>query len=240
MVKKANQNCQNCGGLLPEKAQYCGSCGQKVLGEEIRMRTFFNQFLSDYFTFDSKFFNSVIPLLIKPGHLTTEFFAGRRARYIAPLRLYIFISIVFFLLLELMNPGEGAEDVDRLISVYFPRLFFVLLPVFAALLQLLNLRKRKTYVLYFLFTVHFHAFLFLIATIYLLISEVFGMFDLIGVNKVLAAIVFLIAAVHLFIGIKRVLDLRFGRAMLVYLAFVIMYGGVLTLASLATLLFLVE
>jgi hypothetical protein len=36
-------------------------------------------------------------LIAKPWHLTNEFLAGRRARYLHPLRLYLLISILFFL-----------------------------------------------------------------------------------------------------------------------------------------------
>ncbi|MCH7677577.1 DUF3667 domain-containing protein, partial [candidate division KSB1 bacterium] len=39
-------------------------------------------FLGDYFTFDSRFFRSFIPLLRKPGHLTNEYNSGRRVSYI--------------------------------------------------------------------------------------------------------------------------------------------------------------
>ncbi|MBK8944344.1 MAG: DUF3667 domain-containing protein [Ignavibacteriae bacterium] len=59
-----------------------------------------NDFLGDYFTFDSKFFRSLIPLIIKPGHLTREYLNGKRVSYILPLRLYIFTTFVFFFLVS--------------------------------------------------------------------------------------------------------------------------------------------
>ena len=57
-------------------------------------------------TFDSKFLKSLKPLLFKPGFLTNEYIVGRRIRYIPPLRLYLFISLIFFFILAL-NPHKA-------------------------------------------------------------------------------------------------------------------------------------
>lgn len=56
----------------------------------------FHDFLGHYFTFDSKFFHSIVPLVIKPGFLSREYAKGRRVSYILPLRLYIFTTFIFF------------------------------------------------------------------------------------------------------------------------------------------------
>lgn len=72
-----------------------------------------NDFLGDYFTFDSKFFKSFIPLLAKPGFLTTEYNRGRRASYVLPLRLYFFTTIFFFFILTLhqnITKDDTAEQ----------------------------------------------------------------------------------------------------------------------------------
>ncbi len=55
--------------------------------------------ISDYFHFDHMFFHTLKPLLFKPGYLTTEYMAGRRVQYLHPVKMYIFISVVYFLLL---------------------------------------------------------------------------------------------------------------------------------------------
>jgi len=46
---------------------------------------------------DSRLWRTIGYLLVKPGHLTREFFAGRRASYLPPFRLYLVISLLFFL-----------------------------------------------------------------------------------------------------------------------------------------------
>jgi len=56
-----------------------------------------NHAVSDYFHFDYQFFHTLRPLFLKPGHLTNEYLMGRRAQYLHPVKMYIFISLVFFL-----------------------------------------------------------------------------------------------------------------------------------------------
>lgn len=88
--------CPNCE--YPVSGEYCSRCGQKAGTHVLSFREWFEDIAEALFTFDSRVFRSLMPLLFRPGFLTREFVAGRRASYIAPLRLYLFISIIFFLL----------------------------------------------------------------------------------------------------------------------------------------------
>ena len=45
---------------------------------------------------DGRFWKSIYFLFLRPGHLTKEYFADHRARFIRPVRLYLVISVVFF------------------------------------------------------------------------------------------------------------------------------------------------
>lgn len=234
-TEKRMDPCLNCNEKTVDGARYCHHCGQQILGKKLRMNTFLHQFMNDYFTFDSKFFKSVFPLLIRPGHLTNEFLAGRRVRYITPLRLYIFISIVFFLLLGFGGSEDATEDVDKLVGVYFPRLFFLLLPVFAGILNLLHITTHKNYVVHFIFAAHFHAFLFLSGILYIGISELFEALHLIVVNQVIALVVLAAYLVYLFVAMLKVYRQKIGFVVLKFLALLLIYGVVLSAVSLITL-----
>ncbi|GAC1589556.1 MAG: hypothetical protein NVS3B5_22130 [Sphingomicrobium sp.] len=59
---------------------------------------------------DSGFWRTLRPLLLKPGLLTCEFLSGRRASYLAPFRLYLFVlSVLFFLIASLTSGGHGRR-----------------------------------------------------------------------------------------------------------------------------------
>jgi hypothetical protein len=80
-----------------------------------------------------------------------------------------------------------------------PRLMFVMLPIFAFILKLLYVRSKRYYVEHFVFSLHFHAFAFLLFTIYLGLEEIPGMDDS-AVGPLLWAWTF----VYLYIAMKKV------------------------------------
>jgi hypothetical protein len=51
------------------------------------------------FNFDAKFWNTIVPLLIKPGVVSKNYIDGKRQRYSNPFRFYLTVSILFFLIL---------------------------------------------------------------------------------------------------------------------------------------------
>lgn len=62
------------------------------------MRDFVHELVAEHFGLDSKVARTLIALVRWPGRLTNEFIRGRRVRYVPPLRLYLSLSVLFFLL----------------------------------------------------------------------------------------------------------------------------------------------
>ena len=169
--------CKNCEKKLEDEFKYCPGCGQQHKEKVVHFKQFILDFLGDYFTFDSLIIRSVRPLLFSPGFLTNEFIAGRRVRYIPPLRMFIFISIIFFLVLGpvertvALERNEEAEFLDNFFNVWFPRLFFLLLPLFALFLYVLFRKPGRFYLTHFIFSVHLHAFIFVLLTIMVVLID---------------------------------------------------------------------
>lgn len=95
------KNCPNCQS--PLSGNFCAQCGQKNRTFVRPFRKLVEDFLGDYFTFDTRLFRSLKPLIFKPGFLTLEYLQGRRISYIPPLRMYLFASVLFFFLISLGN-----------------------------------------------------------------------------------------------------------------------------------------
>jgi hypothetical protein len=103
---RKENNCLNCGTTL--QGHFCHNCGQENLEVHESFGHVMNHTISDYFHFDHQFFGTLRPLLFKPGFLTNEYFAGRRVKYLHPVKMYIFISVLYFLLafnLNVQNKG---------------------------------------------------------------------------------------------------------------------------------------
>jgi hypothetical protein len=88
-------HCENCGAQL--QGHWCAQCGQPAIEYRRSFRHVVADLLNEFLNWDSKFFNTIALLLLKPWRLTNEFLAGKRVRYVNPLRLYLLVSILFFL-----------------------------------------------------------------------------------------------------------------------------------------------
>src|SRR5467141_3049334 len=87
-------HCENCGAQLTGK--YCAQCGQPAIDYRRSFRHVIVDVLDSFLNWDSKFFATIGLLIAKPWRLTNEFLAGKRVRYVHPLRLYLLASILFF------------------------------------------------------------------------------------------------------------------------------------------------
>jgi len=240
---RSENDCLNCGTAVPDK--YCTSCGQENLELRESFLHLMMHSVGHYFHFESKFFNSLIPLFTKPGYLTKEYFAGRRARHLNPISMYISISILFFFLFtansnsnkkEILKEKDAQEEIaarkalgispdslansitsdyakktivtekeedndnitisgwkvpidglnakfrevkkdeiknalfkNKLVS-HLPKMMFILLPLFALILKLVNFRSKKFFAEHLVYSIHVHSFLFLFGSILIVLK----------------------------------------------------------------------
>ncbi|WP_461491538.1 DUF3667 domain-containing protein, partial [Pontibacter sp. HJ8] len=277
---RSDKSCLNCGTTVSDK--FCSTCGQENLELKEDFLHMAVHSIGHYFHFESKFFSSLVPLFTKPGFLTKEYFAGRRASHLNPISLYIFISILFFFLFTansnsnkkdileenvtgentltqaeaekakeivgnavsekagaytysvlqnaqaisdsageqkgvvvFTNPAATEPDAkqaakkstdskadenvvvhslqtkirkvmdddlsselfkNKLVS-HLPKMMFILLPLFALILKLVNRRPTKYYVEHLVYSIHVHSFLFLFASILIVLSWLLPFFE---------------------------------------------------------------
>ncbi|HEY2395443.1 MAG TPA: DUF3667 domain-containing protein [Rudaea sp.] len=91
--------CANCGAEL--FGPHCYSCGQPVKGMVRQLSSIVADMADTVLNIDSRIFRTLWPLLVKPGFLTNEYLAGRRVRYVTPFRLYFFLSVIAFLVMQI-------------------------------------------------------------------------------------------------------------------------------------------
>ncbi|MCF8277630.1 MAG: DUF3667 domain-containing protein [Flavobacteriales bacterium] len=100
-----NKVCSNCHAPIKAAHKFCATCGQEQRNLHIGFWELIKEYVSDNFNFDTRLMITLKYLLFKPGLLTQEFSAGRRASYVPPIRLYLFISFIGFLVM-----GFDVED----------------------------------------------------------------------------------------------------------------------------------
>jgi hypothetical protein len=102
--------CENCGA--PVNGKYCASCGQRHDPHIHSLGEFITEATESITHADSRVWRTLWALMIKPGFLTKEFLEGRRARYLPPFRLYLVLSVAFFLI-----AAAGGHDSVRFVSL---------------------------------------------------------------------------------------------------------------------------
>lgn len=173
-------SCANCG--TPLAGSYCSGCGQKATPLAPTLGYFVHELTHELLHVDGKIFRSLRLLLTRPGFLTREIFAGRRASYVSPIRLYLIASILSFAISGLLgryddgvtfestpDPGETVDPavvnrvseveltVSTALNVWLPRAMFVLVPLFAALVMRRRRGSGHTYPQHLYFALHVHA-----------------------------------------------------------------------------------
>lgn len=205
--------CLNCGAEL--HGPFCAACGQRFVPANPTVSELAGDAWHELSGYDGRI-ASTIRGLLHPGRLTVEYLSGRRAMYLPPVRVYLIVSVLYFLVaagapnLEtrsaggVIGPGgvkvtlgtkdnpilseqdraellkeldsapwyvrpllrAVAEDPEafraRLFSI-MPRVFFGMLPVFAAIVALFY--RGRTFPTSLVFAVHIHAFSFVLFTL---------------------------------------------------------------------------
>jgi hypothetical protein len=310
--------CENCGYHF--KGHFCPDCGQEVAEFDRPFGFMIYDFVGNLFAFDTRFFTTFKYLLFRPGFLTKEFFAGRRVRYSPPFRIFVFLSFVMFLLLQMLsdravenleiskpvlsshensthqpqnyirlNTGTDSlvntSQVDSLnevkldttsegISVnvsfddinsirnaleqeavhyekklqitkdperrrkfqkyvlmfrmpelviakvlkYLSWAFFLLLPLFALILKLFFIRKKRYFIQHFIFSIHVHSMIFFIISIMVALALLFG-----SSVSILYYLLMLSAIIYQVIALKVFYNIKTGSSILRFLGINIFY-----------------
>jgi hypothetical protein len=102
MNSEPNKSCSNCGKEFAGK--FCQECGQKDKDFEPSLRDWVHAVWDDFLFVDAKLINTS-KALFQPGRYTRDWLDGRQARYVHPVRLYIFLSVIYGLMNTLFDTG---------------------------------------------------------------------------------------------------------------------------------------
>lgn len=110
---RADKTCLNCNYVVENR--FCPNCGQENVDTRKTFHHLFVHFFEDLTHYENSFWKTIRNLIFKPASLTKEYLSGRRMSYLAPVRLYIFISFATFLTISLAPDRElknGPVQID--------------------------------------------------------------------------------------------------------------------------------
>ena len=98
-----NTSCRNCATSLSASMHYCPNCGQETATHPPSAGEFVHEFVGHYVAFEGALWRTLGLLLFIPGELTKRYLAGQKRRYVLPLRLYLTVSLLFFLVVNVFG-----------------------------------------------------------------------------------------------------------------------------------------
>lgn len=108
----SSATCLNCNTALVPSARFCSQCGQDTANHPPSLMEFVHEFVSHYIAVEGTLWKSLWGLMARPGFLTREYLAGRKQRYVLPLRLLLTLGLLFFLALKLMPGSLHSSDLE--------------------------------------------------------------------------------------------------------------------------------
>jgi len=171
--------CRNCE--TPFDGNYCPECGQRNVDLERPLPELVAEVVREAFDIDGRAIRTIWTLFRRPGMLTSEFLAGRRKLYSPPFRLYLVISLLFFLVAAwvaaqgiLLDDGQTLEadavGQERFFSDQVPRLMFLLLPFFALILKAAF--RQRPYFHHLIHALHLHSAAYVVLALMLPLERV--------------------------------------------------------------------
>lgn len=106
--------CENCA--TPLQGKFCYQCGQSSHNPLRHVGHAIEEVFESFWHLDGRIFRTLRELWW-PGRLANSYLAGHRAPYVAPLRLFVVISVITFFLAQFTisfgdEPSEGAPVVQ--------------------------------------------------------------------------------------------------------------------------------
>jgi len=105
---RKNKTCLNCNNEVAQR--FCPNCGQENTKTSKSFHHLFVHFFEDLTHYDNAFWRTIFYLFFKPAALTLAYVSGKRLSFLAPIRLYIFISFLTFLLISLFPIDSAVKS----------------------------------------------------------------------------------------------------------------------------------
>jgi hypothetical protein len=112
-IRRKTHICPNCETLLEREENFCHICGQENHNLNVPMKDLVMEVIGSFTFFETKFIETAKVIFTHPGKLTLDFNSGKRAKYMHPVRMYFWVSAIFFFTTSLGSDKEKSKPYVR-------------------------------------------------------------------------------------------------------------------------------
>ena len=109
-LKYRGTQCINCETSLDISEKYCHHCGQLNSTKKLTISDFIEEFFANFYAYDSRLRNTFFSLFLKPGIAAREFSEGKRHHHANPFRLFLSISIILFIVMDIGTRFNNSSE----------------------------------------------------------------------------------------------------------------------------------
>ncbi|MEX2608734.1 MAG: DUF3667 domain-containing protein [Gemmatimonadota bacterium] len=230
--------CPNCNAT--DVGVYCADCGQRQVTSRLTLRDWLIELADDVFSWEARLPRTLRALLLRPGLVAREWVDGRRARWTAPVRLYLLASVLMFALPALLpdDPSAGIPEAANAdvqvraiassmtlgegVQNYGAAVLFALVPLFAGFTRLLLRGSGLLYLEHLVFALHAHAVGFLAMVLVLSLDRLPDPWNNLDAVPMIALVVWLFYGARNFFRTSALRTaVAAGTAVFVYLVVVV-------------------
>ncbi|APP01044.1 DUF3667 domain-containing protein [Xanthomonas perforans] len=99
--------CENCATAL--QGAYCHACGQSAHNPVRSVAHAVEEVFESFWHLDGRIFRTLRDLLV-PGRVAQRFLGGQRVRYVAPMRLFLVLSLLTFFIARIAVHASAADS----------------------------------------------------------------------------------------------------------------------------------
>ncbi len=104
------RSCENCGAVL--QGPFCHQCGQPEKTPIRNLLSLSNDAFDYLFDVDARVWRTLVSLFFRPGRLTELYLRGKRMSFVRPLRIYLVMSALLFVVVTSMSELGGIKVGD--------------------------------------------------------------------------------------------------------------------------------
>ena len=207
--------------------RFCPGCGQDVARRLGTIPAFLKRTAAEASDLQGPVWRTLWLIFRRPGALTREYSERRFRAQVSPVRLYLVVAALFYLLFPIWSRWILRDDGQSLIYFETAATLALSVPVWAAVVQLTTVDRKTYFEQAFVYSAHYHVAYFSLFTVMGFASALLGTLGVTGLFRIIPfyLLVLVLAPLYVFVSLRTAYGI--GRLRSALTALVLVVGHII-------------